>query len=37
VADGRDQTAGGVEQLSFELRVMQARLKADAAAPTKTL
>jgi hypothetical protein len=37
VADGRDQTAGSVEQLSFELRVMQARLKADAAAPTKTL
>ena len=37
VADGRGQTAGSVEQLSFELRVMQARLKADAAAPTNTL
>jgi len=37
VADGREQTAGSVAQLGFELRVMQARLKADAAAPTKTL
>ena len=37
VADGRGQAAGSVEQLSFELRVMQARLKADAAAPTNTL
>jgi len=37
VADGRGQTAGSVEQLSFELRVMQARLKADAAAPSHTL
>ena len=37
VADGGGQTAGSVEQLSFELRVMQARLKADAAAPSHTL
>jgi hypothetical protein len=37
VADGRTQTAGSIEQLNFELRVMQARLKADAAAPTRTL
>jgi len=37
VADGRGQTAGSVAQLGFELRVMQARLKADAAAPSHTL
>ena len=37
VADGRGQTAGSVAQLGFELRVMQARLKADAATPAKTL
>jgi anti-sigma-K factor RskA len=37
VADGREQTAGSVAQLGFELRVMQARLRAGAAAPAKTL
>jgi anti-sigma-K factor RskA len=37
VADGHGQTSGSIEQLGFELRVMQARLKADAAAPTNTL
>ena len=38
VADGRSEsTASSVAQLSFELRVMQARLGADAAAPSNTL
>ncbi len=37
VADGRTETASSVAQLSFELRVMQARLGADAAAPSNTL
>jgi hypothetical protein len=32
VADGRAESAGSVAQLSFELRVMQARLNADGAA-----
>jgi len=37
-ADGRgESSASSVAQLSFELRVMQARLSADAAAPTNTL
>ena len=37
VADGRgESTASSVAQLSFELRVMQARLSADAA-PSNTL
>ena len=37
VADGRVESASSVAQLNFELRVMQARLAADAAAPTNTL
>jgi hypothetical protein len=38
VADGRSEsTASSVAQLSFEMRVMQARLGADAAAPSNTL
>ena len=36
VADGRGESASGIAQLSFELRVMQARLSADAA-PSNTL
>jgi len=37
VADGRVESASSVAQLNFELRVMQARLAADAAAPANTL
>lgn len=38
VANGRSEsTAADLSQLSFELRVMQARLGADAAAPTQPL
>jgi len=38
VANGRSEsTAADLSQLSFELRVMQARLGADAAAPTNSL
>jgi negative regulator of sigma E activity len=37
VAGGHAETAASVAQLSFELRVMQARLGADAAAPSNTL
>jgi hypothetical protein len=37
VAGGRVESASSVAQLNFELRVMQARLAADAAAPNNTL
>jgi hypothetical protein len=37
VADGHNETASSVAQLSFEMRVMQARLGADAATPSNTL
>jgi hypothetical protein len=37
VADGHAETSASVAQLSFELRVMQARLGAGAAAPSNTL
>jgi hypothetical protein len=37
VADGHGETSASVAQLSFELRVMQARLGAGAAAPSNTL
>jgi hypothetical protein len=37
VADGHSETASSVAQLSFEMRVMQARLGADAAAQSNTL
>jgi hypothetical protein len=36
-ADGRVESADSIAQLSFELRVMQARLGADAAAPSNVL
>jgi hypothetical protein len=36
-ADGRSESASSIAQLNFELRVMQARLGADAAAPSNVL
>jgi len=37
VADGRGESASAIAQLNFELRVMQARLSADAAGPSNVL